>query len=100
MGSRRRSREKGGNWAYRFFPGSRWHGNDGGGETGIAVGGWKDGKEGVPYRQRGREASGEAVAVKGKLQREAMVMAEAAQGTDVAGKETEPVRVIVWYDYI
>lgn len=29
-----------------------------------------------------------------------MFMAEAAQGTDAVGKETEPVRVIVWYDYI
>ena len=62
--------------------------------------GWKDGKEGVPYRQRGREASGEAVAVKGKLRREAMVMAEAERGTAAVGKGTEPVRVIVWYDYI
>ena len=29
-----------------------------------------------------------------------MVMGEAAQGTDVVGKGTEPTRVIVWYDYI
>ena len=37
---------------------------------------------------------------KGKLWREAMVMAEAAQGMAAAEKGTEPVRVIVWYDYI
>lgn len=29
-----------------------------------------------------------------------MVMAEAERGMAVAGKGTEPVRVIVWYDYI
>ena len=62
-------------------------------------------------RSRGKTATGrigkgtgskrESDCGKGKLRREAMVMAEAAQGTDaVVGKGTEPVRVIVWYDYI
>ena len=29
-----------------------------------------------------------------------MVMAEGVQGKAAGGKGTEPVRVIVWYDYI